>query len=76
MELTTADLESRLTLLFSTMEARKAAIRREREDRKLSAARYWWQDEQETQTTKHAKYETPTNHARTMASQTRRHCLF
>jgi hypothetical protein len=46
MELTTADLESRLTLLFSTMEARKAAIRREREDRKLSRRRYWWQEPQ------------------------------
>ena len=42
----------RLTLLFSTMEARKAAIRREREDRKLSRRRYWWQDEQETTKTK------------------------
>ena len=42
------DLESRLTLLFATMEARKAAISREREDRKLSSRRYWWQ-EQETE---------------------------
>lgn len=45
----TADLESRLTLLFSTMEARKAAIRREREDAKLSRRRYWWRDEPQTE---------------------------
>lgn len=49
MELTTADLESRLSLLFSTMEARKAAIRREREDSKLSRRRYWWRDEPQTE---------------------------
>lgn len=42
-------LESRLTLLFSTMEARKAAIRRETENRKLSRRRYWWQDEPQTE---------------------------
>lgn len=39
------DLESRLALLFSTMEARKAAIRREREDAKLSRRRYWRQEQ-------------------------------
>jgi hypothetical protein len=43
-------LETKLTLLFSTMEARKAAIRREREDRKLSRRRYWWQEPQTEQT--------------------------
>lgn len=42
------NLESRLSLLFATMEASKAAIRREREDAKLSRCRYWWQ-EQETE---------------------------
>lgn len=39
-------LESRLALLFATMEARKASIRREAENRKLSRHRYWWQDQQ------------------------------
>lgn len=41
------DLESRLSLLFSTMEARKASIRREEEDRKLARHRYWWQETKE-----------------------------
>lgn len=40
-----SDLESRLAHLFSTMEARKAAIRRENENRKLSRRRYWWQEQ-------------------------------
>lgn len=39
-------LNQRLTLLFATMEARKASIRREREDAKLSRRRYWWQEPQ------------------------------
>jgi len=39
-----SDLETKLALLFSTMEARKAAIRREAEDHKLSRRRYWWQE--------------------------------
>ena len=47
----TPDLETRLTLLFSTMEARKAAIRREAENAKLSRRRYWWQDEPQTERT-------------------------
>lgn len=47
----TNDLESRLTHLFSTMEARKAAIRRENENRKLSRRRYWWQDQQTNERT-------------------------
>ena len=45
MELMNPDLESRLTLLFAAMEARKAAIRREGEDAKLSRRRYWWQEQ-------------------------------
>jgi len=45
----TPDLETRLTLLFSTMEARKASIRREAENAKLSRRRYWWQDEPQTE---------------------------
>ena len=48
MELTNPDLESRLAHLFALMEARKATIRREAENRKLSRRRYWWQ-EQETE---------------------------
>jgi hypothetical protein len=40
------DLESRLSLLFATMEALKASIRREREEAKLSRRRYWWQEQQ------------------------------
>lgn len=38
-------LETKLTHLFATMERRKASIRRETENRKLSRRRYWWQDE-------------------------------
>lgn len=53
------DLESRLTLLFSTMEARKAAIRREREDAKLSRRRYWWQDEPQTERNQTPCHENP-----------------
>ena len=44
-----SNLESRLNLLFATMERRKAAIRRENENRKLSRRRYWWQDEPQTE---------------------------
>lgn len=40
------DLEAKLSRLFAAMEARKAAIRREREDQKLSRRRYWWQEPQ------------------------------
>ena len=39
-------LETKLTNLFATMEDRKASIRRETENRKLSSRRYWWQDQQ------------------------------
>lgn len=51
MSLPADSLESRLTLLFATMEARKAAIRREREDHKLSRRRYWWQEQQTNERT-------------------------
>lgn len=52
-------LESRLTLLVSTMEARKAAIRRETENRKLSRRRYWWQDEPQTEQNQTPCHENP-----------------
>ena len=45
------DLEAKLERLFAAMEARKAAIRREREDQKLSRRRYWWQDEPQAERT-------------------------
>lgn len=48
----TPDLESKLTLLFSTMEARKASIRRENENRKLSRRRFWWQETEQTEQTR------------------------
>ena len=44
----TPDLESKLAHVFALMEARKASIRRETEEAKLSRRRYWWQ-EQETE---------------------------
>lgn len=47
----TPDLENKLALLFATMEARKASIRRETEDRKLSRRRYWWQETEQTEQT-------------------------
>jgi hypothetical protein len=43
------ELEAKLSRLFAAMEARKAAIRREREDQKLSRRRYWWQEQQTEQ---------------------------
>lgn len=46
-----SNLETKLTHLFATMEARKASIRREAENRKLSRRRYWWQDEPQTEQT-------------------------
>lgn len=45
------ELETKLERLFATMEARKAEIRRKREDQKLSRRRYWWQDEPQTEQT-------------------------
>lgn len=44
------DLEAKLERLFAAMEARKAAIRREAEDQKLSRHRYWWQEPQTNET--------------------------
>jgi len=44
------ELEAKLERLFATMEAKKAAIRREREDQKLSRRRYWWQEQQTNET--------------------------
>ena len=44
------ELETKLERLFAAMEARKAEIRREREDQKLSRRRYWWQEPQTEQT--------------------------
>jgi hypothetical protein len=44
------ELEAKLERLFATMEARKAAIRRERENAKLSRRRYWWQEPQTNET--------------------------
>ena len=49
MEAEMDQLNAKLTHLFATMEARKAAIRREKEDLKLSRRRYWWQDEPQTE---------------------------
>lgn len=49
------NIETKITLLFATMEARKAAIRREAEDRKLSRRRYWWQNEPQTECPPHPK---------------------
>ena len=44
-------LDSKLALLFATMERVKAATRREREERKLSRRRYWWQEQQTNEQT-------------------------
>jgi len=44
------ELEAKLSRLFAAMEAKQAAIRREREDQKLSRHRYWWQEPQTEQT--------------------------
>lgn len=43
------ELETKLERLFASMEARKAEIRREAEDQKLSRRRYWWQEPQTEQ---------------------------
>jgi len=45
-------LESSLARIFQLCDANRAALLKAREDRKLSSRRFWWQDEQETQTTK------------------------
>lgn len=54
-----SDLETKLAHLFATMEARKASIRREAENRKLSRRRYWWQDEPQTEQTQTPCHENP-----------------
>jgi hypothetical protein len=46
------ELEAKLERLFAAMEAKQAAIRREREDQKLSRRRYWWQEPQTEQNNK------------------------
>lgn len=45
----TSDLETKLAHIFALMEARKASIRREREDRKLARRRFWWQETEQTE---------------------------
>ncbi len=45
-------LETALSRIFALCDANRAALLKAREDQKLSANRFWWQDEQETQTTK------------------------
>lgn len=42
-------LETALARIFALCDANRAAMLKAREDRKLSARRYWWQDN-ETQT--------------------------
>lgn len=53
------DLETKLAHVFALMETRKAAIRREKEDLKLSRRRYWWQDEPQTEQTQTPCHENP-----------------
>ena len=45
-------LETALARIFALCDANRAAMLKAREDAKLSATRYWWQDEQETTKTK------------------------
>lgn len=45
----TTELQDKLTLLFTTMEARKASMRREEEEAKLKRRRYWWQETEQTE---------------------------
>ena len=51
MLLADSNPETKLAHLFATMEARKASIRRETEDAKLSRRRYWWQEQQTNERT-------------------------
>ncbi len=48
-------LETALSRIFALCDANRAALLKAREDAKLFATRYWWQDEQETQTTHKAR---------------------
>lgn len=59
MEAGMDQLNAKLALLFSTMEARKASIRREAEDRKLSRRRYWWQETEQTEQIQTPCHENP-----------------
>jgi hypothetical protein len=43
-------LELALARIFQLCDANLAALLKAREDQKLSRRRYWWQDEQETET--------------------------
>ena len=45
-------LETALARIFLLCDANRAAMLKAREDQKISSRRFWWQDEQETQTTK------------------------
>jgi len=47
-----AHTQTALARIFQLCDANRAAMLKAREDQKLSRRRYWWQDEQETQTTK------------------------
>lgn len=55
------ELETKLERLFAAMEAKQAAIRREREDQKLSRRRYWWQEPQTEQNNERTQNETAKN---------------
>ncbi len=51
-----AHTQTALARIFAICDANRAALLKAREDAKLSAHRYWWQDtENETQNTKHKK---------------------
>ena len=45
-------LETKLAHVFALMEARKASMRLENEDRKLSRRRCWWQEQETNKTNK------------------------
>lgn len=50
-------LESRLALLFATMEAVKATQREQNEAKKLKSRHFWWQYEPQNETTNEQKYD-------------------
>jgi len=50
-----AHTKTTLARIFALCDANRAALLKAREDQKLSATRYWWQDEQETETTHKAR---------------------
>lgn len=45
-----ARLETALARIFQLCDANRAAMLKAREDQKLFRRRFWWQDEQETET--------------------------